>query len=262
MKSCPNFKKLIVGNDNENGRGVVVRGRCKQWSCEYCATRNAMAWMYRIKDTVEPSGNVWSFVTFTSPAKIRDSQASLNAIQDAWNKFREALRHKRGKKAFRYLRVYEMHEDGAYHLHAILEHKFDDIKIANKGTKKEYPYSRWIKDNTRKWGFGYICSAGNFVATAHAWNVGRYIAKYMTKGDERIGAGVRRFQASHGFAKLTASESDIEWKVYDDYNVRDLFHHLENYDHVKDLTTGEMITYAEVNESQTYREYLYKGIEF
>ncbi|PWN68767.1 hypothetical protein CV741_28540, partial [Bacillus cereus] len=42
------------------------------------------------------------------------------------------------------------------------------------------------------------------------------------KGDDRIGNGVRRFQASHGFAKATASTSDIEWKVFDDYTVKDL----------------------------------------
>nr|CRY97924.1 hypothetical protein [uncultured prokaryote] len=262
MKACPNFKKLIVGNDDENGRGVIVRGRCKQWKCEYCATRNAMVWMYRIRDTVEQSNQIWSFVTFTAPSKKRTPRSSLSALQDGWEKFREALRHKRGKNKFKYLRVYEMHKDGSYHLHAIIEHQFDDIKIANKGKSSEYPYSRWIKDNAVKWGFGYINSAGNFRGGSTYWNVGRYIAKYMTKGDERIENGVRRFQASHGFAKPDAVESSIQWQVFDDYNVRDLFEHLESYDYVKDLTTGEMVTYAEVNENRTYREWIYGELVF
>lgn len=262
MKSCPNFKKLIVGDDEKEKRGVVVRGRCKQWKCEYCATRNAMVWMYRIRDTVEGSGNVWSFVTFTAPNYSRTPASSLRALQTGWKKFREALRHKRGKEKFRYLRVYEMHEDVSYHLHAIIEHKFDDIKVANEGTEKEYSYSRWQKDNAPTWGFGYMCNAGNFRTGSTHWSVGRYIAKYMTKGDERIEDGVRRFQASHGFAKASASESEIHWKVFDDYNVRDLFEHLERYDYVKDLTTGEMVTYGEVNEHQTYREFIFSGVKF
>lgn len=262
MNSCPNFKKIIVGNDDENQRGVIVRGRCKQWKCEYCAVRNAMVWMYRIRDTVQESGNVWAFVTFTAPDYSRTPIASLRALQEGWKAFREALRYKRGKNKFRYLRVYEMHEDGAYHLHAIIEHKFNDIHIANEGTLKQYPYSRWAKDETTTWGFGYICSAGNFRTGSTHWNVGRYIAKYMTKGDERIEDGVRRFQASHGFAKASASESNIQWQVFDDYNVRDLFEHLARYDYVKDLTTGEMVTYGEVHETQTYREFLYSGVEF
>ena len=261
MKYCPKFPKLIVGNDLENGRGVVIRARCKQWKCEYCATLNAIVWIYRIKATVDASDQVWSFVTFTAKGNATPEE-SLKQIQGAWQKFREALRHKRGKQKFRYLRVYEMHKDGRYHLHAIIEHKFDDIKIANKGKKNEYPYSRWMKDNSVKWGFGFICSAGNFRGGTANWNVGRYIAKYMTKGDDRIGEGIRRFQTSHGFAKAETGNSEIAWKVFEDYTVKDLFHQLEEMDYVKDLTTGSMITYGEVNEHQTYREFIYRSTDF
>lgn len=261
MKSCPKFKKIIIGNDHENGKGVVVRARCKQWKCEYCATINAMVWVYRIKDTVAPSGNVWSFVTFTAPRKNRTPEATLRALQIGWKKFCEALRHKRGKQRFRYLRVYELHKDGTYHLHAILEHKWDDIKIANEGTKKEYTYSRWIKDNAPKWGFGYMGNAGNFTGSFAHWNTARYIAKYLTKGDDRIEDGVRRFQPSHGFAKASKSENSIDWIVSDDYTVRDLFHHLNEFGEVVDLTTGSQITYDEVNEHQTYVEFIYRQIE-
>ncbi|PWN68752.1 hypothetical protein CV741_28685, partial [Bacillus cereus] len=90
MKYCPKFPKLIVGDDHENGRGVIVRARCKQWKCDYCATLNAMVWMYRIKDTVDASKKIWSFVTFTASSKQKTPEASLNAIQSAWKKFREA----------------------------------------------------------------------------------------------------------------------------------------------------------------------------
>lgn len=221
-----------------------------------------MVWMYRIKDTVEPSGVTWSFVTFTAPAKKRTPQSSLAALQEGWKKFCEALRHKRGKERFKYLRVYEMHEDGAYHLHAILEHKFDDIKTANKGTKKEYTYSGWCKQNSVKWGFGYMCNAGNFTGSYGHWNTARYIAKYLTKGDERIGDGIRRFQPSHGFAKADKAENNIEWFVAEDYTVRDLFQHKQEFDVVKDLTTGQEITYEEVNEGQTYREFIYRQEKF
>lgn len=262
MKYCPVFPRLLIGTDIENVRGLVIRARCKQWKCEYCAHINAMVWMYRIKDTVDTSNCVWSFVTFTAPAWCKTEESTLKTLQSSWIKFREGLRYKRGTNKFRYLRVYEMHKDGRYHLHAIIEHEFDDIHIANKGKKSAYPYSRWIKDNAPFWGFGKINSTGNFRGGTANWNVGRYIAKYMTKGDERIAHGVRRFQGSHGFAKANKSESDIEWKVYDDYTVRDLFAHLEDVDYVQDITTGSMITYGEVNENTTYRQWIDGLVDF
>lgn len=262
MRHCPKFPKLIVGNDYKNERGVVVRARCKQWKCEYCAPLNAIVWIYRIKDTVDNSNEVWSFVTLTARANKRTPEESLKSLQESWKKFREALRHKRGKQSFRYLRVYEMHISGRYHLHAIIEHKFDDIKIANRGKPNSYPYSRWVKDNAPKWGFGYMCAVNNFRGGTANWNVGRYIAKYMAKGDDRIEGGIRRFQASHGFAKAKTSTSDIDWKVFEDYTARDLFEHLGEFDHVKDLTTGNMITYGEVNETTTYREFIYSEYPF
>lgn len=257
IKSCPNFTGFIVGRENDVTK--VVRARCGSWSCDYCASLNAMTWMYRIKDTIE-NQNAWSFVTFTSPSRFGKkrvgTEMSLKVCQDGWRKFREALRYKRGGKKFRYLRVYEIQDNGRYHIHAILEHVFDDIRTANAGKENEYTYSRWQKDNVKKWGFGFMCNAQNFTRRGSDWTVARYIAKYLTKGDERIGDGVRRFQASHGFAKTRASDSEVDWKMMNDFTENDLFHELQWSDMVIDVSAGNAITYDEVNIYQTYAEYI------
>lgn len=259
IRSCPNFSKFLIGQDGNKTK--VVRSRCKRWSCEYCARINAMVWMYRIKDTIEDQ-KAWSFVTFTSPSEINDvevtTEFSLVIMQKSWKKFREALRYKRGEK-FRYLRVYEIQENGRYHIHAILEHVFDDIKTANSGTKREYTYSRWQKDNVVRWGFGTMCNASNFRRNGSDWTVARYIAKYLTKGDEKIGDGVRRFQASHGFAKASVSENDIVWSIQDDINHFDLYFYNQSTELVVDVTAGNQITSGEVTPNQTYRDWINKN---
>jgi len=257
LRNCPKFTKFLVGSDEDATK--VVRARCKQWSCSYCAKINAMVWMYRIRDTIDDQ-KAWAFVTFTSPSEINESpvstEFSLKIMQRGWKKFREALRYKRGKK-FRYLRVYEIQEDtGRYHIHAIIEHTFDDIKVANEGKKNEYTYSRWQKDNIKKWGFGVMCNASNFRRNGSDWTVARYIAKYLTKGDDKIGDDVRRFQASHGFAKARVSENDIDWQVQNDINHYDMWFYTRNGGYVEDITAGNMITSAEVTQDTTYRQFI------
>lgn len=256
---CANFPVFIVGQDDRTTK--IIRGRCKKWACEYCSKINALVWVYRIRDTIDDQTS-WSFVTFTSPSKINNinvsTEFSLVIMQKSWRKFREALRYKRGD-TFKYLRVYELQDNGRYHIHAIIEHRFDDIKTANRGKDNQYTYSRWQKDNLRKWGFGTMCNAQNFERRGSDWRVAKYIGKYLTKGDDRIGDGVRRFQASHGFAKSRESSNDIEWKIQHDINQYDLYYYNQSSDMVIDITAGNVVTFDEVTPYQTYREWIEKN---
>jgi len=163
----------------------------------------------------------WSFHTLTVPDWIHKLEtpedrclASLSRIRGGWDKFMKAMKRKFGK--FEYVRVFEKHESGALHIHFLASFHLppDDFRMPRKKNAK-FGYSKWIKKEAPKRGFGAITSSANLPTGASVTVM--YVTKYMTKEDdfvkELIGKyRVRRIQTSQGIGSPKVI-AELDWKL-------------------------------------------------
>ena len=243
MAICENFKAFLVA-ENAPQNALLARARCKQWSCAYCAEINKRMWRARIFHAAETLAEWdWSFITITAHSKARSARASLDNLKSHWSALRKRLKRKYG--SFHFVRVYERHNDGAYHLHALLNVHFDDIKIRTSRGGKETPYSAQIDEYVRridrdkngkrrrnkdgtyklmklpagaKLGLGYYTHAENMRSARGA---AVYVSKYLTKDTGEIEKYTRRIQTSIGFPKLPNEASEYEWSLHREFSEYD-----------------------------------------
>lgn len=215
---------------------LVARARCKMWSCSHCAEVNRKQWRLRVYQAQNTLGDKWAFVTLTAHAYARDGPSSLNNLQNGWKRLSARMRRKFG--AFHYIRVYELHADGRWHWHMLVNFHFTDIKKRHQKDGKKIPYSAWIRDNARACGMGWYTHAENMRTVAGA---AKYVTKYMSKSLELLPKGVRRIQTSQGFPKL-ANESELEWRMVSGVYWRDLQAAYEKRGKVIDISRDYEIT--------------------
>jgi len=241
MKTCPNFRTFLHAEHTGTGAGLLANARCKQWSCSFCAAVNRKQWRKRIFDASEKiESNGWSFATITAHSACRGEEASLANLRAHWSVLRKRLKRQYGK--FHFVRVYEKHLDGSYHIHALFSFQFDDLYETKRKRKdgtpvtaskiiddyvrgrqrnrdrtikrdengKEVPAS--IPKGTNK-RLGYIHHAENM---RNAGGAAKYITKYMTKGDDKMALNLRRIQCSQGFPKLEKDVAQYEWTAKPD----------------------------------------------
>lgn len=195
-------RAYISGAIEERRQILLLRPACKMWNCEPCAARNGKRWIARIINGVNHIGGEWRMFTLTAHEKWR-KKSSVKNLRQGWSKLRKRMaRHKyTGKKELFFVRVYEQHEDGSFHMHGLV-----NLKIG----------IRWLKDNARQCGLGY---QAEIHTVDNAGQVAGYISKYMVKNADLARAGVewekglRRVEVSRNFPKLPAlqSEIDINW---------------------------------------------------
>lgn len=226
MRYCENFRAILTADKDKDM--LMARARCKMWSCAYCADVNRKQWRLRIYRASETLGEKWSFVTLTAHSKKR-GDASLINLQEGWKKFSARMRREFG--AFAYVRVYERHEDGAWHWHMLVNLHFEDIKIRHGKDGKQTPYSEWVARNARECGMGYYTHAENMRTIRGAT---KYITKYMTKSVDDLPRGIRRIQTSTHFPELVR-EAELDWQMKVGVWERDLWHVTERGGEIIDL---------------------------
>lgn len=202
---CPNFQAVVVADAGD--ATLVSRTRCKMWACPYCAEINRKQWRKRIFDAGESLGFEWSFITLTAHSKAKTADGSLANLQTGWQRLSQRMRRKYGK--FHYVRVYELHADGRYHFHALINRHFDDIVMRQGKDGKKTPYSRFMAKAARESSLGWYTHAENMRSVAGA---SKYITKYMSKSLDVLPKNTRRIQTSQGFPKLV-DESELVWKI-------------------------------------------------
>lgn len=265
-KYCQNFQRILIDKTTW-GYDAVMRTRCKMWSCDYCASVNRRRIVARILHGVETLGGAWSFHTFTAPEWCRGYVRSAKLIRKAWPKLRKRLARMFGKHA--YIRVWEPHKDGTWHLHLIANFEVPDQRTITRDDESTYNYSPSIKKHVTDSGFGYILDNQNIVATENTDTNGQgalvasYVAKYATKSNMSRDAGkgcatIRRIEFSRDFPqKEFDSKGDFEVKsgVYLD----DIVDASERQRHVVDIETGEKITSDQFEHTYIYPPDLDEG---
>jgi len=237
---CENFKGILT-TVHENQRWIA-QARCKQWPCAYCAQQNAKIWQARIIQHINTHNLNWSWFTLTAHSKKRTASASLKNLREAWDKLRKRIRrHFPDIEKIHYVRVYERHQSGAYHLHCIISVLWDDIKQRTQKNGKVVSYSAWLAKTAKELKIGYYTHAANFT-DKHAGYIAGYVAKYMTKQIDPAESRVRMIQASQGWTN-EKPQSEYNWQVWNNYGERDYNVDLHHKRTVIDLNEKKELSY-------------------
>lgn len=181
-------------------KAVLTQPSCKRWNCPVCAARNARRWIARIihgcnyMDTQDG----WFMFTLTAHEKWRGRDSSVKNLRQGWKKLYNRIRRKFGTN--HYVKVWEMHKDGSFHLHGMV-----DAQIP----------LRWLKSASRECGMGYQVEIH---AVDNAGKVAGYIAKYFMKSEfeqnegEAFPRNLRRIEVSRSWVKLPDLQADTDWK--------------------------------------------------
>lgn len=178
-----------------------IKVRCGMWSCPECAIHNSKKWVGRIIDGCNNlDAKNWYLATITADEKWRKASSLVN-IRRNWHKLRKRMSRmakKQGEKLF-YVRVWEHHDDGSYHMHVIT-----NVALT----------TRWLKDNAHTCGLGYQAKMGKSINPGIA---GGYVAKYMLKQSKEdtlrtYPKGARRIEASRNWVAWLKNVSEDDWQ--------------------------------------------------
>jgi hypothetical protein len=189
-----NRTPYITAYNEKHTKALLYRASCKQWSCPSCGAFNAKKWIARILKHLnldESKKKSWYFLTITAHKKMRGAVASRKNLVEGWKKLYNRARRKYGISE--YVKVWEFHKDGTFHLH---------ILIARKIGKK------WLKDNSASCGMGYICDSSK---SKNPGQVAGYCAKYLIKSFEhadKYARGMRRIECSRNWTKWEDKQTD------------------------------------------------------
>lgn len=203
MTICSNFSGLAISQQNNDL--LVAQLGCGMWSCAHCADKLRKKWRAKIINGINVLGGVWSWFTLTAHSQKRGAVASIANLRAAWQKLIKRMRRKYG--AFAYVRVYEQHKDNSFHIHAIANVHFGDIKTrVSKSDNSETKYSAWLAATAKKLKIGYYTHAEDIaVEKSNAGYVASYVTKYMTKMSGKFKGELgrtRRIQTTQNWPKL------------------------------------------------------------
>ena len=231
---------------------------CGRKSCKACAKEMQKAHQKRIEWVMAKYPNyTWMFVTTTGKAWWRKKTPSkptgnsLELIRHSWSKFRKRLNRKTKKSGLLWMRVYEQHQDGTYHTHAIIGSDSPFFatsgigepvmakthKTRAKRARKTYATNRRLKQDRRlRWirtawfgsGGGYMVHMSVIDFVSGSKSIG-YVVKYSIKTGRVIeySRNFPHFVDAKDPDKITDWEFvgarpnmlEIEWLIADGYTV-------------------------------------------
>lgn len=200
MRYCPRIKNLIASWDFKEGYLSICRMRCRQWDCEYCATKNADMWRAHLLHTICElmEDKRWVFVTLTVPpwAHKQHPFKSLELLKKAWGSMYDRLRYKNGGR-LSYVLVYECHASGVFHVHCLCDmgdvYDAYNVSINYKASyderieaEKAHPFGIWLKEKATDVSLGWVCHATRIregdTGKDNARLAVGYVTKYFSKG--------------------------------------------------------------------------------
>lgn len=218
---------LLIGFDHSAKRALVTRADCDSWNCPECAKRMRDRWVLRAEIGARKyirDGLRLDFVTVTSHERLTTFAATEAVWREAWDRLYKAI--KRRAEVFEYMVIPEKHQDGRMHVHALW----------TAGVSK-----KWLKDNARKRGLGFMADVREVKAVTDAT---RYVTKYIGKdlGTE-VPPHFRRVRVSRNWEEIPVPVTDVsnlEWLYVGSNGALSLLYDrckLTRYDLI-DLSTG------------------------
>ena len=253
MQICENFRG-IAATDFKDGRGII-RLRCKQWSCEYCAKANQSMWRNHLLKTMPPLSDNWAMITVTCMGADHRNMTTLKRLMDNFDRFMKRLKREYGN--FQYVRVYEQHKSGEFHMHilaGIAIHSMPYEWIIDKQGRAKYEgiHAKIISDHAIDCEMGRISdirplvdNTGKGQSSVYAV---RYISKYFTKAvGSTMPKGTRRIQTSQKIGSPKVS-SALTWQMKSGVYIDDI----ESGKWYDMQRQGEKITYDDFVSSHIY----------
>jgi len=217
---CPKFN-FIVWKQQSQKSIVMTRLRCKSWQCDHCAKINRDMWRSHLKKRIGKLGGDWYFLTLTAHENIRTPAGSLDNIRKNLDRLFKRVRRVWGK--IEYVRVYEKHKKGAFHVHAIITGL--SLRVQRKRAKNDQIHYKpcedsaavgtwgvqtWFRRNCRQIGLGFMVHIVRTETTAKTVN---YICKYLLKACQDFNEKyLRRIQTSQGIGSPFERGSG-DWNV-------------------------------------------------
>jgi len=190
---------LLIGWEDGSRRAVVARANCDSWKCPDCSKRMGERWALRAEigaREILRRGEPLDFVTITSHEKLTSFDQTERVWRDAWGKLYNAI--KRKNTDFAYMIVPERHQDSRMHVHALW----------NAGVTQ-----KWLKDNARKRGLGYMAAISHVTTERGAY---KYVTKYVGKSlDTDYPARFRRVRISSNWADIPKPATEfngLQWE--------------------------------------------------
>lgn len=192
MSYCKRIKGILLSLDFRMGFTTLVRISCKQWNCPCCSQKNARNWRAYLLEKFNHTFlgmEHWCFITITAHRKAHITPLmTIKNLQQVWKRLYDRLRRRYGKR-IEYVRIFERHASGRFHMHILantgLEYDKSSFVIRSKIDEFRHPESRWLSRACAELGGGWR------VHIRRVWddntrrtNVGLvvgYILKYMGK---------------------------------------------------------------------------------
>lgn len=248
MSICKNYIKVAYTITGPK-EALFTRLRCKQWTCEYCAEKNARTWQYWLIKRLPQVSQDWYFLTLTAHPETRAEYASLQNIRTKIDRLIKRVKRVWGND-IEYVRVFEPHPTSkAIHVHFIISGitpyvvngcsvKLRPMTIGvttRTGHRGTWAAQTWFKKVAVELKMGYMAHVkrleGNTEKTAF------YITKYTTKDQGAIHVRyLRHIQVTQGIGKPQFDET-YQWTPVS-YITAEMVGHKTK---VKDLDTGFII---------------------
>lgn len=249
MSICKNYIKVAYAITGPK-EALFTRLRCKQWTCEYCAEKNARTWQYWLIKRLPEVSQDWYFLTLTAHPETRSEYASLENIRTKIDRLIKRVKRVWGND-IEYVRVFEPHPTSkAIHVHFIISGitpyvvrgcsvKLQPMAVGvltRKGHRGTWAAQTWFKMTAQELKMGYMAHVkrleGNAEKTAF------YITKYTTKDQGAIHVPhLRHVQVTKGIGSPQFDET-YDWTPVSYITARTFE---EPNTQIKDLDTGRII---------------------
>lgn len=270
--TCPNFKKLAVGIIETKNRALLARLRCKQWSCDYCAKQNSLAWRKHLYANMPKFGLKWTFITITCLGDYHRAKTTYAKLTQEWGKVLKRLKRYTNNNDLAFIRIFELHKSGQVHCHALIQ--FNDSDSLNKRAYrliknpktgvKELKYRgvgyAYFKNLLSDLGLGKQFDYTPLIDFETRDNVNLsqvvgYVLKYITKNDDETGhihdlpKGARKIITSRGLSLKDEKTSldAISWSLKPVVTID----FVAQYETI-DITTHKKVTFDDFENSDFY----------
>lgn len=272
MHYCKRLKGILLSHDFRNGYITLVRISCKQWGCPCCAQRNARNWRAYLLDTFNKrfGHEKWCFLTITAHRKAHVTpEMTVKNLQQVWKKLYDRLLRRYGKESMNYVRVFEQHSSGRFHMHILLScgEAYDKHAFVIRRNTDEFrhPECRFLRMACAELGGGWRVHIRRvWDDKARSSNVGLvvgYILKYMGKSmaNFKFPKFQRRIQTSRKIGSPATNAKGVgTWKHVREIGISYL---REAKKKIVDMTTGEVLTERSFDGESYYPQIeYYRGL--
>ena len=249
---CNRIKGVMISEDYRKGYTTLIRIRCEMWSCPDCGPINAQRWRAYLLDRFNKSfrDEKRCFYTITAHRKAHKAGAiaTLKNLQSVWKRLYDRLGRRYGR-GLQYVRVFEQHKSGRYHMHFLLNsgEKYDSHNFVIKGDLDEFrhPECKWLRGAMASLGGGWRCHIRRVwearTKTANVGLVVGYVLKYMGKnmGIMEFPKHQRRIQTSR---KIGSPDTEAKGKGTWTHMREIPIDMVSGGRKIVDMTTGEVLT--------------------